>query len=76
MMGTCSHCIDTLTYTKGVMTGRSGAYVQSPLPGVSAAPLSLLVCSQRWLTLCGVTQVCADSRHLRGVSDCCMPAAG
>ena len=43
---TCSHCIDTVTYTtsKGMMTARSGARVQGPLPGVSAALLLLLVC--------------------------------
>ena len=44
-MRTCSHGIDTVTYTKGVimMTARAGAHVQGPLPGVSAALLSLLV---------------------------------
>ena len=44
-MRTCSHCIGTVTYTEGIImtTGRSGAHVQGPLPGVSAALLSPLV---------------------------------
>ena len=35
-MRTCSHCIATLAYTKGIimMTARSRARVQGPLPGV------------------------------------------
>ena len=44
-MRACAHCIDTVTYTKCIimMTARSGAHVQGPLPGVLAALLSLSV---------------------------------
>ena len=74
-MRTCPHCIDTVTCTEGIimMTARSGAHVQGPLRGVSAALLSRLVCSQpcvespRWVLV-------ADT--LKRVSDCCIPDNG